>query len=121
MDGCVGFSAAERKRDPEKNDTSFYMWQSDEINFFPNVSTSFRSISTTPTLSHVLVPETLLKKRKTHDKAAAAKRVADVAARKVIISSFLFSLNKQQSRFQIESSVDTIFCIMMKSYTAFRG
>ncbi|KAG0072828.1 60S ribosomal protein L7 [Podila epicladia] len=38
--------------------------------------------STTPTLEHVLVPETLLKKRKTQDKAAAEKRVADAAARK---------------------------------------
>ncbi|KFH64648.1 60S ribosomal protein L7 [Podila verticillata NRRL 6337] len=37
---------------------------------------------TTPTLEHVLVPETLLKKRKTQDKAAAEKRVADAAARK---------------------------------------
>jgi large subunit ribosomal protein L7e len=39
--------------------------------------------STTPTIDHVLVPETLLKKRKTQDKAAAEKRVADAAARKV--------------------------------------
>ncbi|KAI8605386.1 60S ribosomal protein L7 [Dissophora ornata] len=37
---------------------------------------------TTPTLEHVLVPETLLKKRKTQDKAAAEKRTADAAARK---------------------------------------
>ncbi|KAF9964006.1 60S ribosomal protein L7 [Modicella reniformis] len=37
---------------------------------------------TTPTLEHVLVPETLLKKRKTQEKAAAEKRVADTAARK---------------------------------------
>ncbi|KAG0056155.1 hypothetical protein BGZ83_006250, partial [Gryganskiella cystojenkinii] len=41
-----------------------------------------RSSNTTPTLEHVLVPETLLKKRKTQDKAAAEKRVADAAARK---------------------------------------
>ncbi|KAG0327409.1 60S ribosomal protein L7 [Podila humilis] len=38
--------------------------------------------TTTPTLDHVLVPETLLKKRKTQDKAAAEKQVADAAARK---------------------------------------
>ncbi|KAF9996306.1 60S ribosomal protein L7, partial [Entomortierella chlamydospora] len=43
---------------------------------------SFLLNSTTPTLEHVLVPETLLKKRKTQDKAAAEKRVAEAAARK---------------------------------------
>ncbi|KAK3815243.1 MAG: ribosomal protein L30, ferredoxin-like fold domain-containing protein [Benniella sp.] len=38
--------------------------------------------TTTATLEHVLVPETLLKKRKTQEKAAEAKRTADAAARK---------------------------------------
>jgi len=67
------------------------MWQSDEIIFFPNciIPLSFRLIfhvsSTTPTLEHVLVPETLLKKRKAQDKATAEKQVAAVAARKVCI------------------------------------
>ncbi|KAF9356396.1 60S ribosomal protein L7, partial [Mortierella sp. NVP85] len=37
---------------------------------------------TTATLEHVLVPETLLKKRKTQEKAVAAKRATDAAARK---------------------------------------
>ncbi|KAG0242545.1 60S ribosomal protein L7 [Actinomortierella wolfii] len=38
--------------------------------------------TTTPSLEQVLVPETLLKKRKTQEKAAAEKRAADAAARK---------------------------------------
>jgi len=61
-----------------------------------SLSLFFHFCSTTPTLEHVLVPETLLKKRKTQDKAAAEKRVADAAARKVriqqIISNFLRTL-----------------------------